>query len=249
VLVLLKWESIRAAARRYVVAHTASRILELKRVCAKKSFARCRLESAALAALDWWRRNGPAPPVVAADIVQSWKLIQLLHDARPEEGSRVALVAAAMMRERLAALRMDLGERQAMGNLDKRHGLGCAQPPAMHDGQAVFGSAVIAGMDLSLDGFYGASATNGGSYIGPQRHKRAVEAGAPQPAKRQCIGRTVLDATMGQLLETATALALIEADAAKRERDSQLLLSRASDQLRRLYEMSDPGARNRVISA
>lgn len=243
VLVLLRWESIRAAARRCVAAHTASRILELNHICEKKSFARCRLESAAQAALDWWRRSGPAPPVVAADIAESWQLIQLLHDARPEEGSRVALAAAAVMRERLAALRMD---QQQWG---ERHRTSQAHLPATRDGQAVLGPDGTVGMDPFSDGSYRASAAIGGGWVDAEWHTRAEGVGEPQRAKQQCIDRAMLDAAMGQLLETAAALALIEADAAQRERDSQLLLCKASDQVRRLYEVSDPGSRTRGISA
>jgi hypothetical protein len=238
VLVLLRWESVRAAARRCVAAHTASRILELNLLCAKKSSARCRLQSAAQAALDWWRRSGPAPPVVAADITESWQLIQLLHDATPEEGSRAALAATAVMRERLAALRID--QEQAMGEWIERHGPGHARPPSTHAGQAA---------DLSFSGFLPARSTSGGVCLDPEPHVSAKEAGMPQPAKRQRLDAgAVLDAGMGQLLETAAALALIEADAAQRERDSELLLHKASDQLRRLYLVSNLPARGTGIA-
>ena len=107
VTLLLRLERRRAAARRRVAADTAARVAELDLACARRGTACTQLELAAQAATDWWRRSGPAPPIVAADISGSWHLIQLLHDARLDHARRVCLAAAAAMREQLATLTVD----------------------------------------------------------------------------------------------------------------------------------------------
>jgi len=110
VLLLLRAEQRRATARRHVAEDTAVRAAELNSTCDEKSTAVLRLESAAQAAVQWWRRSGPAPPGLAAHITESWGLIQLLHDARPEQVRRVSLAVAAVLKERQALLEADRQE-------------------------------------------------------------------------------------------------------------------------------------------